>query len=362
MYQVVELNIFRGTRLARLAAIAAGVVVTSATGSFAETANSFAIPFREDAAKYTRPTDDNPNGTFTGKTRDDSGCEPADKNGHRDCLPAGASMVMLADGGILYWNAIEGQEDVEFGDVPELGAAARNDQSRVLRLRASPSKWLRPSPVDGGAKNTNGEPELLPGMKVENDNVDNDGSLFCADQKFLSDGRVIAIGGTDYYAEPAVNDQYGVVELEGIKGTRIFDPKTLRWTQAASMNYGRWYPSAVTLGDGRMFVASGVTKLIKPIYPSHPTDSGRNVTQTETYIPSTNKWIDNTAGGANSAAARSLPLFARLHLLPNGNVYYDAAGQVNNPAGYAYDESTWRIAAVYDPTTRAWRDLGIPDE
>ena len=51
------------------------------------------------------------------------------------------------------------------------------------------------------------------------------------------------------------------------------------------MHHGRWYPTAITLANGDMFVASGVTKLLKPVYPSHPTDSGTNVTETETYDP-----------------------------------------------------------------------------
>ncbi|MEY2479030.1 MAG: hypothetical protein QOG87_4345, partial [Actinomycetota bacterium] len=121
--------------------------------------------------------------------------------------------------------------------------------------------------------------------------------------------------------------------------------------------WGRWYPSAVTLADGDVFVASGVTKLLKPVYTDQKNlpNSGKNVPQTETYSAATDTWEDNGPSGE-----RSLPLYPRLHLLPNGHVYYDVAGQVFNPVGYAYDEVLWNIAATYDPETKAWSDLGIP--
>ena len=44
-----------------------------------------------------------------------------------------------------------------------------------------------------------------------------------------------------------------------------------------------WYPALITLPDSKMFVASGVTKLLKPVYPEAPEQSGRNVVQTETF-------------------------------------------------------------------------------
>src|SRR5205807_818844 len=82
------------------------------------------------------------------------------------------------------------------------------------------------------------------------------------------------------------------------------------------MHAGRWYPTIVPLADGKVFVASGVTKLIKPLYPDHPpTDSGRNVVMTETYTPSAGVWADN-----GRAADRSLPLFPRLALIPGGRI------------------------------------------
>jgi hypothetical protein len=79
------------------------------------------------------------------------------------------------------------------------------------------------------------------------------------------------------------------------------------------------------------------------------------VRQTETYDPATGQFTLNP-----SSANRSLPLYPRLHLLPNGHVYYDAAGQVFNPMGEAYDEAFWNIAATYDPEAARWTDLGVP--
>jgi hypothetical protein len=79
------------------------------------------------------------------------------------------------------------------------------------------------------------------------------------------------------------------------------------------------------------------------------------VRQTETYDAATGRWTDN-----GDSASRSLPLYPRLHLLPDGKVYYDAAGQDFNPFGQSYDEATWVFAAAYDPARRTWKSLGVP--
>jgi hypothetical protein len=278
-------------------------------------------------------------------------------DGTFDCKPTAGSIAVLANGKIVYWNALEGTENVKTGIAVEFGKYSVNDQTRVLDLGDGHPTWSKPSPNDAGAnpKGNDNETVVPGGSSTE---TYNDGALFCADLNALADGRIIAIGGTSYYSEPG-NDAapYGVVELEGLKNARIYDPATSSWSQTGSMNYGRWYPSMVTLGDGNLFVASGVTKLIKPLYPGRPMDSGTNVKQTETYDPLTGKWTYNGAG-----ADRSLPLFPRLHLLPNGHVFYNAAGQVFNPAGQSYDEPLWNIAASYDPAKKTWTDLGLAGE
>lgn len=272
------------------------------------------------------------------------------------CKPAAGSLAILPNGKVLYWNALEGTERIKLSIVAEAGSTGIiNDQTRVLDLKGeSAPRWEFPDPVDGGANpGGNDNHEIFPGGNSE---LDNDGALFCSDLVFLPDGRVLATGGTSYYLDPEVLDTgLGVSELEGLRNTRIFDPDTNTWTQAGSMNIGRWYPSVVTLASGDLFVASGVEKLLKPVYPERPFGSGTNVTQTETYDAGADAWRDNGA-----AANRSLPLYPRLHLLPDGNVYYDSAGQSFNPFGQSYDMALWHIAAAYDPDARSWKSLGIP--
>lgn len=331
---------FRSTLL--VVALVAAFTPTAAGGQAPDPARAgvFLPPFAEP--------------TVGGVTTEDDCVERAD--GTKDCKPAAGSMALLPNGKVLYWNALEGTENIEFGIAAEFGRVAVNDQARVLEFLDNGNyRWVEPTPVDGGATNPGGE-YLLPEALVDDPEY-NDGSLFCTDLLFLPDGRLLITGGTDYYSEPGVAAAgYGVAELEGLKSTRIFDPATNSFTQSGDMHFGRWYPSMVTLGDGKVFLASGVTKLIKTMYADRPpTESGTNVHQTETFNPRTGTWAYN-----GPAADRSLPLYPRLHLLPNGEVFYNAGGQVFNPNGYSYDEALWNIAASYDPKDRTWTDLGVP--
>lgn len=282
-----------------------------------------------------------------------------------ECKPAAGSIALLDDNRILYFNSLEGTEDAEFSIFFEAGTVVTNDQSRVMTLNGSEAQWIRPENVDGGAVNENRQNLLKPfaaltrflpaSIDTGDDQINNDGALFCSDLEMLADGRVMAVGGTDYYFEPGIKAPIaiGLSELEGIRNSRIFNPRTNSWSKTGDMNFGRWYPSLTTLADGNVFVSSGVTKLIKPVYLDRPLASGRNVVETETYSLGCGTWTDN--GGA---AQRSLPLYPRQHLLPNGQVLYNAAGQAFNPFGQAYDQALWNIVAAYDPVKKLWTDLG----
>lgn len=284
-----------------------------------------------------------------GATTTDAKCL-VDARGYKNCKPAAGTLNVLPDGRVMYWDALEGTENNRFSIVAEGGTTFTNDQTRVLDLASR--TWTRPDPVSGGA-NPNGatgeqSDPLIPGAQSRE--AYNDGALFGSHQTYLGDGRILVQGGTDYSADPGVSGtRFGVVELGGLKATRIFDPKAGRFVQVADTQHGRWYPTLVPLADGRVLNVGGVRKLIKPVYLDKPQDSLRNVIQTETFDPTTERWTGNGKGGE-----RSLPLYPRLHLLPDGKVFYNTAGQSFNPVGQAYDQATWNVPAIYDPKRRSW--------
>jgi hypothetical protein len=327
------------------ASLLGGLIPGSGSGCTPVTCGSFAAPFAEP--------------TITGQPTA-AKCLPG-PDGQLVCKPAAGSVAVLADGRVLYWDALEGTERVQFSVIVEFGDKAANDQSRLLTLGPGDApSWSQPAPVDGGANpgGTANTP-LLPNLNTND--AQGAGALFCAGLVHLADGRILAAGGTNYYMEPGVEPiPVGLIEIEGLKNTRIFNPVDDHWAQTDSMHYGRWYPTLVTLPDGDVFVASGVTKLVKPLYPDQPFNSGRNVVQTETFDVGCGRWSEN-----GPLAERTLPTYPRLHLLPNGHVFYNAGGQAFDPFGYGYDMALWNVVASYDPATRSWTDLayaGLPLE
>ncbi len=321
------------------ATFAASTPLAAQTGSGPSQVGQFASPFEDQ-----RPSEG-------------AGSCITDADGRKLCKPAAATMVVLSNGKVLYWDALEGTENINTTLITQFASVSRDDRSRVLDLSGSQPVFSTPTPETGGANPNGYQASPLPLLpNTASGNTVNDGDLFCSDQVQLSDGRILAVGGTDYYNDPSVpGTQFGVVELEGLRNARTFDPTTEQWTQSGSMQFGRWYPSLITLPDGKVLVASGVTKLVKPVYPNQILSSGANVKQLEVYDPSSGTWTT-----LPDSANRSLPLVPRMHLLPDGHIYYDSAGQSFNPFGQSYDEALWNIAATFDPTTNTWHDLGIP--
>lgn len=90
-------------------------------------------------------------------------------------------------------------------------------------------------------------------------------NLFCSGHCFLSDGRLLVAGGQSTVSPPYT---YGILSFFGIlqlftKGAdhdiHVFDPQTQTWEFPDSMPTARWYPTCVTLPDGRALIVSGVS-------------------------------------------------------------------------------------------------------
>lgn len=310
----------------------------------------------------------------------------ADGTGFIVCKATAYSSALLPDGRVLYHNGLESQENQDAPTVLDISPGSRDAQSRILDVSKGTPTWETPTPERGGQANPNikpgsqgytdptgsgapgrpgdgfvgavwGKAGLPPGepSSPPDDPVDNDGDLFCSEVVSLPDGRVLFAGGTDWYNEPSLMDKnegdpanVGLVELEGIRNSLVFDPATDAFTPAGHMTYGRWYPTGVVLPDGKVLIASGVTQLITNAQLG-------NVRRTETFDPATGAWAENYA---SERSDNSLPLLARLVVAPNGKVFYGGVGQAWSPAGYSMDELTWNLMQYYDPQTKEWEVIG----
>jgi Domain of unknown function (DUF1929) len=303
------------------------------------------------------------------------------------CKVAAVTMAVLPDGRIFYANGIEADENVRYHYELELGNRTRADRTRVLDLRGPEPKWTTPPQEAGASWNpnvkpgqnwTNGNPFGVlgtPGRPGDgfvgskwgklggppqdpssppDDKPYSERSTFCADIAQLPDGRMLMAGGTDYYNEPSLADRdegapadVGLLELEGLRASWVFDPKTDQHHAVGPMKYGRWYPSVVTMPDGKITVFSGVTKLLKS------TQLGQ-VRRTETFDPATNTWTENYVGDESETG---LPLFSRLNLMPNGKVLFNGVGQNFGPNGTDAEEATFNFQKMWDPNTKKWEIL-----
>ncbi len=134
--------------------------------------------------------------------------------------------------------------------------------------------------------------------------------LFCGGETPLPDGRVLSTGGTLAY--PGNGPQFA-----GRPDTLVFSPQSQQWSPVRPMAHGRWYPSVITLGDGRVLAAAGLDESGAGI---------RNATA-ESFFATADFWQPL----AMPAAFGGLPLYAHLYLLADGSVFY-AGGHMDDGA------------------------------
>jgi len=132
----------------------------------------------------------------------------------------------------------------------------------------------------------------------------------CAGHSFLPDGRLLVAGGT-----------LGFDPTRGPKLAYIFDPFSEQWVQIEDMRAGRWYPTNVTLPDGRVITMSGLNDT-----------NGQLNADIELWDPNgTNNW--------ELLGQKIIPVYPYLHILPSGLVFCSGP-----------DDQT----ETYNPTTDTW--------
>ena len=77
-----------------------------------------------------------------------------------------------------------------------------------------------------------------------------DRDVFCAGHTTLPDGRLFVVGGHD----PLTGQKQSAI---GVAETDLYDPTTRTWTPGPLLTQKRWYPTAVSLADGRVLIFGG---------------------------------------------------------------------------------------------------------
>jgi len=160
--------------------------------------------------------------------------------------------------------------------------------------------------------------------------------FFCGGDTFDADGRVFSAGG---------NLAYNHGNNLGQKETALFDPATEQWSRRASMKVGRWYPTLLTLADGRILAVSGKNDT-----------TGELNRHIEIYDVAADAWQPLTEPQGGFAG---LPFYAHLFLMADGRIFF-SGGRMDDgsplPAGILDLTSTpvgfQPIASMVTPAMR----------
>lgn len=187
-------------------------------------------------------------------------------------------------------------------------------------------------------------------------NVSMSENLFCAGQAPLPNGNILLAGGT-LRSDTEADNCNG--KWHGLNSAYEFNWSTNRLTKVASMKHGRWYPTCVTMGDGKVMVTQGFDEY------------GDNNRLVEIYNPSSKTWSISSAtsggsrytvgesavgmcGGAGSpsysGATPDLTLYPRMHLMPSGNIV--TAGMLGNIRLWNRSNGSWSRLGSSSPSNR----------
>jgi galactose oxidase len=151
-------------------------------------------------------------------------------------------------------------------------------------------------------------------------------NLFCSGHAFLPDGRLLVVGGHR-------------ADSIGLDQSTIFDPDAGTWTPGPRMKHGRWYPTALSLPDGRVLVLSGSY--------SDPQQQPHIVNNNGPEIWTDGGWVELNGLPADA----TLDLYPRVHVASNGLVFQTGTQQQTWSFDSA-DGGTWSRVTMRESAQR----------
>jgi hypothetical protein len=159
--------------------------------------------------------------------------------------------------------------------------------------------------------------------------VDVPDDIFCTHQTFLPDGRLFLTGGDGAGTGHVNNHSY--IFTPGAT------PDTGSFAFSADMAFARWYPTSVSLGDGRVIAVSGDSSA-EPF----------NINEVEVF--------DGTSWSIVAGATKNFfGLYPGLHLLPSGEIFYTGTGWNNQGT------LTTAYLTLTGPTSGFWTEYGTQE-
>lgn len=159
-------------------------------------------------------------------------------------------------------------------------------------------------------------------------------SVLCGGHSFLSDGRVLVVGGGGY--------GHNSKAVWGYK----FDPTNKKWARTADrMVHERWYPTVLTMGDQR----SGNSHELL-------VTCGHGGGDMEIYDEVSDRFVEVTLGDDKPFPS----LYPGLHLLPNHSIFYSRTGWASAGAGggpYSGDDQSAYFVFNGITNTGIWNNI-----
>ena len=193
------------------------------------------------------------------------------------------------------WDVVIGAGGEELETSILVVHAAALPTGEVLFFGGSEHSFDRFSNFKGGASFLKAQRFNFTNEQLHNINPSPDTDLFCCGHAFLGDGRLLAAGGTRdwpiaFYGDPPpmhahaepvfdqdpndINIHEAAGHWDGERACWVYNHWQQRWIRVRDLAFepisdmpqhqeggGRWYPTLITLGNGRVMAFSG--------HPSH---------------------------------------------------------------------------------------------
>jgi galactose oxidase-like protein/Kelch motif protein len=270
-------------------------------------------------------------------------------------MGAGAGIFVFGSvGGLGLLNSNKARQAVEEASAQSAGSWSSGTNTSTVAIHASilPNGkifYFAGSGYHSSHQNGPFEARVRDPVSGSESNISMSEDLFCAGQAPLPNGNILIAGGTLDY-DIAADNCNG--KWHGLDSAYEFNWSSQTLTKVASMRHGRWYPTCITLPDGKVMVTGGYDEYgdhnrLVEIYDSSagswtlkPASSGGS---TYTVGASSASTCDGAGSPSYSGASPNLFLYPRMHLLPTSNIV--VAGMLNT-------------ARLWNRSTGSWSNIG----